>query len=75
MIMVDKPDMSKCFNVEQYEEQINHWQALKIEQLEAENERLKKKLFHFYYREACDGGASSDQAKDYADDRVSEGNK
>jgi len=42
--MVDKPDMSKCVNIEQYEKQIKHWQAFKIEQLEAENKALKEAL-------------------------------
>jgi hypothetical protein len=39
--MVDKPSMSTCVNVDDYEKQVKHWQALKIEQLEAENKRLK----------------------------------
>jgi predicted Fe-S protein YdhL (DUF1289 family) len=44
----------------------------KVNALEAENERLKSALFNSFYQQAGIHGATSDDAKDYADERVSE---
>ena len=66
--ILDAQDCPDCLHVNAHEDAI----AEHHERMKAENEQLKKLLFNEFYQQAGIRGATSAQAEEYANNRMSE---